>query len=797
MDVTSLDARAFRMRAARYRHLLEGKRIWIWRGLLVLGIAAASVSWFAGWHVSITYLIGAMTILLLQLLLWWRLYLRTIPASAPLEGETIDPNTQADFRLLRGAYKVETPAQLWDKLAMTWPAQFIVNRLLLGFDEIAPRMSQSAEDLSELWQHAYRLSRDAGAESITTGAMVTALIVSGEDSQQWLRQQKLQTQDVINVFDWQHRTDVILQKLEQSRSFGGFARDWAAGYTPLLNRFGHDISTDVERGAYQHVYLQTHAQDLDWMLETMAQKSQNSLALIGKTGAGKTSLVYALAERMLDPRNHALRWHKVFSLDSTAIVSEANRSGNLEQLLLKIIGEARQAGNIILFFDDARSFLTQDSGAKDMTNILSQVVANNAARVLLALRPEDWQQLTTVAPDIATHIQQLPVREPDRALTLRVLEDQALAVEADKGVNISYPAIIEAYTLAERYLPDQAFPGKAISLLHSAAPQATMGWVLPETVQQTVESMTGAKVTAATDDEQDVLLNLEDHLRQRMVNQSSAVQVVSDALRRARAGVRDQERPVGSFLFLGPTGVGKTELSKSLAALYFGGEDRMIRVDMSEYNQPESTQRLLAPAGQEPGLLTAIRMQPFSVVLLDEVEKASDDVLNLLLQMLDEGQLTDVNGKTVSFRDAIVITTSNAGADTIRSFIEEGYDLGDFSQEFIDQLISDQQFKPELINRFDEVVLFRPLTKDELLGVVDRLVGDVNQNLADRQVGVTLTEAAARAIVDAGYDPRLGARPMRRVMQRTVENVVSKQLLSGDLQPGDNITLDAADLDLE
>ncbi|PSO43842.1 ATP-dependent chaperone ClpB, partial [Candidatus Saccharibacteria bacterium SW_7_54_9] len=166
---------------------------------------------------------------------------------------------------------------------------------------------------------------------------------------------------------------------------------------------------------------------------------------------------------------------------------------------------------------------------------------------------------------------------------------------------------------------------------------------------------------------------------------------------------------VGSFLFLGPTGVGKTELSKSLAALYFGGEDRMIRVDMSEYNQPESTQRLLAPAGQEAGLLTAMRMQPFSVVLLDEVEKASDDVLNLLLQMLDEGQLTDVNGKTVSFRDAIVITTSNAGADTIRSFIEEGYDLKDFSQEFIDQLISDQQFKAELINRFDEVVLFRPL----------------------------------------------------------------------------------------
>lgn len=223
----------------------------------------------------------------------------------------------------------------------------------------------------------------------------------------------------------------------------------------------------------------------------------------------------------------------------------------------------------------------------------------------------------------------------------------------------------------------------------------------------------------------------------------------------------------------------------------------MVRVDMTEYNQPESTQRLLAPAGDSGTFLTAMRMQPFSVVLLDEIEKASDEVLNLLLQMLDEGQLTDTSGRAVSFRDAIVITTSNAGADTIRSFIEEGYDLKDFSQEFIDQLISDQQFKPELINRFDETVLFRPLGKNELLQVVELLLRDVNQNLADRQVSVALTDAATQAIVDAGYDPRLGARPMRRVMQRTVENVVSKLLLNGDLQPGNNVTLDTGDLDLE
>lgn len=797
MDIKAIQPNAFRVRSARYRHWLEGWHVWIWRVVFLVGAVVLATSMLLNWPVSIIYLAGAILILLVQLFLWWRLYLRDVPPTAGINTDAIDPNAQADFMLLRCASDSNTPRQLWIELLGTWPTGFILNRLGLDPQEVTARVSDSSEDMHPAWEHARRLSQYVGASSITDGAMATALILNRDDSEQWLQEQKLQAEDVVHVLHWQFRTDKILHKLQQNRSFGGFARDWAAGYTPLLNRFGHDISTDVEHGVYQHMYLQTHSSSLDQMLHTLAQKTQNSIALIGKTGAGKTSLVYALAERLLDPANHTLQYYKVFSLDSTAIVSEANRSGNLESLLLRIIAESRQAGNIILFFDDARSFLTEQSGATDMTNILAQVVSNNAARIVLALRPEDWQQLASTAPDIAAYIQQIQITEPDQQMTEYVLQDQSLAVETEKEVHIRYQAIRETYRLADRYMPDQAFPGKGITLLKSAAPNAVSGWVLPASVQQAVESMTGTKVSGTTDAEQDVLLNLEDHLHQRMVNQSYAVGVVSDALRRARAGVRDQNRPVGSFLFLGPTGVGKTELSKSLAALYFGGEDHMVRVDMTEYNQPESTQRLLAPAGDSGTFLTAMRMQPFSVVLLDEIEKASDEVLNLLLQMLDEGQLTDTNGRAVSFRDAIVITTSNAGADTIRSFIEEGYDLKDFSQEFIDQLISDQQFKPELINRFDETVLFRPLGKNELLQVVELLLRDVNQNLADRQVSVALTDAATQAIVDAGYDPRLGARPMRRVMQRTVENVVSKLLLSGDLQPGNSVTLDAGDLDLE
>lgn len=797
MDVKAVNPRAFRARAARYRQWFEGRRIWVWYVFLLLFSAVIAAGVLTGWPASILYSTGVVLLLIVQFLLWWWLYLREIPTVTSLNNDTINPNTQADYLLLRSVVKSSTPQELWSYLLPTWPAGFILNRLVVDSSEVTPRISNNAEDMQTTWTRAHQLSQRIGAESVTAGAMVSALVLNSQHSEQWLKENKLQPEDVVNVLDWQNRTDNILIKIRQKRSFGGFARDWAAGYTPLLNRFGHNISADIEHGAYQHLYLQTHTESLEQILATMSQNTQNSVALIGKTGAGKTSLAYALAERLLDPSNHTLRYYKIFSIDSTAIVSEAKRSGNLEALLTRIIAEARQAGNVILFFDDAKSFFTEEAGATDMTNILAQVVSRDVTRILLALRPEDWQHLAATSPDIAAHIQQLQITEPEQVTVEKVLQDQSLAIEAEKGVRISYPAVKESYRLADRYMPDQAFPGKGITLLKSAAPYASYGWVLPETVQQAVEAMTGTKVATATSGERDVLLNLEDHLHQRMVNQSFAVQVVSDALRRARAGVRNQNRPVGSFLFLGPTGVGKTELSKSLAALYFGGEDRMVRLDMSEYNQSESTQRLLAPAGYPGTFLTAMKTQPFSVVLLDEVEKASDEVLNLLLQMLDEGQLTDVNGRAVSFQDAIVITTSNAGADIIRSRIEAGENLEDFSQEFVNQLIDNQQFKPELINRFDEVVLFRPLDKSELLQIVQLLLQEVNQNLASEQVSVSLTETAAQAIVDNGYDPRLGARPMRRVMQRTVENVVSKRLLSGDLQPGDSLTLDAADLDIE
>jgi ATP-dependent Clp protease ATP-binding subunit ClpA len=271
--------------------------------------------------------------------------------------------------------------------------------------------------------------------------------------------------------------------------------------------------------------------------------------------------------------------------------------------------------------------------------------------------------------------------------------------------------------------------------------------------------------------------------------------VVSAALRRGRAGVSSPTRPVGSFLFLGPTGVGKTELAKSLAAVYFGDETKMIRLDMSEYQDGDDVKRLLDTGEIESkSLILRIREQPFSVVLLDEVEKAHPNILNLLLQLLDEGQLTDKNGHSASFRSSIIIATSNAGAADISQKIQAGDSLEEYERPLIQKLINEGQFKPELINRFDEIVLFRPLKKEELTQVARLMLAGVNKNLSAQNISVNLTEAAVERVVEAGWDPEFGARPMRRALQKMVEDTVAKKVLSGEAQPGSILTLDKDDL---
>jgi ATP-dependent Clp protease ATP-binding subunit ClpC len=537
------------------------------------------------------------------------------------------------------------------------------------------------------------------------------------------------------------------------------------------------------------VEIESHKKALDQLLETFGTGGRQNAALVGEAGSGRTTIVHAFSDLILDAKAKipaSLRFRQVFILDSASLIAAAPGRGELEGLIMQVLGEAYSAKNIIICLDNAQLFFEEGVGSVDLTNVLLPILEAGNLRLILTMDEQRFLQIGQRNPSLINALNRISVAPANEDETIAVMQDQLIFTEYQRKVTYMYQSLQEAYRLSERYVHDLVMPGRALKLLESGASYAENGFVTGNSIQQAIEQTMNIKVGVASgEEERDKLLNLEDLIHKRMINQTRAVQVVSDALRRARAGVRNQNRPIGTFLFLGPTGVGKTELSKALADVYFGGEDRMIRLDLNEYVRSEDVSRLIADGADDPSSLTAQAMkQPFSVVLLDEIEKAHPQVLTTLLQLLDEGILRDIKNREVSFRDAIVIATSNAGAPRIREYIERGYKLQDFEDKIVDELISSNQFKPEFLNRFDEIVVFRPLNKPELMQVIDLILDGINKQMALQKVSVNVADDAKEFLVNKGYDPRLGARPMRRMVQRAVENLVAKAMLKGEVPPG-------------
>ena len=379
-----------------------------------------------------------------------------------------------------------------------------------------------------------------------------------------------------------------------------------------------------------------------------------------------------------------------------------------------------------------------------------------------------------------------------------ILEDLLPGFEKQYDLKAGYRSLRAIIDLTDRYIQDIPFPEKAIDFLgevmvyvKTKTPSKT---VLPEHVAQIISQRTKIPAGEIQKTEREKLLKLEEFIHRRVINQEEAVDVLADAMRRTRAGVTRKEKPIGTFLFLGPTGVGKTETSKALAESYFGSEHRMIRLDMSEYQSLDSIERLIGSHdGKRQGLLTnAIRENPFSLVLLDEIEKAHSNILNLFLQVLDEGRLTDSLGRTVSFRNSIIIGTSNAGAEFIRKYVEKkaGYAFTFFKKELIEHLLTERIFRPEFLNRFDAVIIFKPLTRENLVDIAILMLQRLNRRLVHgRGIQFIITKELAEKIAQLGYHPEFGARPMNRVIQDRIENKIAKKILAGELNRGDAIEI--------
>lgn len=755
--------------------------------LLVGGLALVFVQMSIGWVVA--GLAGPIYVLAA-----WGKYIRTLP---PGNGASLDAVLDVD--ILAKLPKQYTPKDIATNILDMPGSNFIGNRFFLSVQYVVDTASTDPQVSQQVWQLAQQYRAQFGFKTINAAVLLVAIVQTTESIDDYLAHIGIEKNDLIVGLEWYKHIEDIITAQTQAKQKGGIGRDWAFGYVPLLDRLGFNISEHVMYSGTLVREVQSREDTVRQLAQTLSQAGRRNVALVGQLGSGKTKLVHTFAERLIGASSDippSLHYHQVIALDPSVLMSRARGRGELEALVQNICYEALHAKNIILFLDDAQLFFEEGTGSVDLSNVLLPILDGGALRIILAMDEQRWVKITQSNAALAQSLNRIMIQPVDKKETLEIMQNQSLKFEYQQKVLFTYQSLQAAYNLSERFMSEQVMPGKALKLLEAAATYNTDALVTKESIERAIEQTQGVKVsTANTTEERDTLLRLEELIHQRMINQKRAVQVVSDALRRARAGVRNTSRPIGTFLFLGPTGVGKTELAKSVAAVFFGNESNIVRLDLNEYVRSEDVSRLIADASKDAYSLTAqISRQPFSVVLLDEIEKAHPEVLNTLLQLLDEGVLRDINNREVSFRDAVIIATSNAGADRIRQHIEAGEQLEQFEQQFVDELISSNIFRPEFLNRYDEIVLFRPLEPAELKQVIDLIIRGVNKTLADQKLSVVVDDDAKQLLVDAGYDPRLGARPMRRIVQRTVENIVANQVLNQQARPGSEIHITSADI---
>ncbi|MFN7512655.1 ATP-dependent Clp protease ATP-binding subunit [Microcystis sp.] len=598
----------------------------------------------------------------------------------------------------------------------------------------------------------------------------------------------------------------------------------------ILAQYGRNLNQEVKNGKIDP--LIGRDPEIERVVQILGRRSKNNPILLGEPGVGKTAIAEGLAQRIHNGDIPELLQDKqVIALDMGSLLAGTRFRGDFEERLKGIVEEVRKSGSIILFIDEIHTLVGAGSmgGAMDASNLLKPALARGELQCLGATTLDEYKRHIERDAALERRFQPVMVGEPTKEQAIEILRGLKATYEDFHQVKYDQKAIEAAVHLSSRYINDRFLPDKAIDLLDEAGsrthlryslqstspaevreesplinPESLIPVVDAEEIAQIVAAWTGIPVTQLTETESESLLNLECQLHERIIGQQEAVNAVSRAIRRARVNLKNPNRPIASFIFAGPTGVGKTELTKALAKLLFGAESSMIRLDMSEFMESHTVSKLIgAPPGyigyNEGGQLTeAVRRQPYRVVLFDEIEKAHPDVFNLLLQLLEDGHLTDSQGRRVDFKNTLIIMTSNIGSKVIE---KGGNSLGfeiadDFAQSRYQQIsnrVTDelkQYFRPEFLNRLDEIIVFRQLTREEVTQIADILIADLAKQLTEKGISVEVTAAFKDLVINEGYDPSYGARPLRRALTRRLEDSLAVAMLSGKVNSGDHALLD-------
>jgi ATP-dependent Clp protease ATP-binding subunit ClpC len=704
------------------------------------------------------------------------------------------------------------PEMLFSAALTTGSGGLFMRRLGMSFDKVKGPLArlmashpagEGAIHFSKETKRALALSyASARAERRRHVEVMEIFLQSFQDSprlQEVLDQLGFPPEHVIRVGEWvrlqeklrdDHRRFVALAMLKPATVMN---RAMTAQQTPLLDRFSEDLTLAARSGYLAP--LVGREREMESLLQGI-ESGRRSVVLVGETGVGKSALISELARRMVEEDVPAeLFDRRLVSVDLAQVVA-SGESGLAAERLLGMLHEVGMSGNIILAVQGIEALVGGGSGPMDLAEAFASELSKGYFIAIATTTPSAWTQYLE-RRTLASKLVKVRVAAPDANGTLKVLMAKSRLIEYQNKVFCSFAALDRAATLGAKFVQDVAPPESALNILREAAVFARKARgegveVTAEDVAHVVREKTGVPVESVTQDEREKLLHLEERMHGRVIGQEEAVTAVAQAMRRARADVREGRRPIANFLFLGPTGVGKTELAKTLAAEYFGSEKSMTRLDMSEYQDQASVARMIgAPGDQRGGLLTeAVRKAPYTIVLLDEIEKAHPDILNLFLQVMDDGRLTDGVGRTVDFTNTVVIMTSNAGTPFIQSEVAHGTSVDQIKTQLIERELKGV-FRPEFLNRFDNIIVFKPLSMEDVTQIAWLMINAVGARLAEKSIGFRAEDEAVEDLAKAGYDPLFGARPLRRVIQDRLDNALADLVLRGQVGRRDTVILQA------
>ncbi len=613
------------------------------------------------------------------------------------------------------------------------------------------------------------------------------------------------------LFDmaWKIEGDHFLDKERESRFWEWehlcratrIGKYWAYAYTPHLDHYVSDLS-EHDFSNYMGQESIGREKAMEMLTLTLSRPTDNSALLVGDPGIGKRSIVHAFARRIRENRftEKIIDEARVVIFDMGQAISDARTQGiDPKSQLRTLLDEAVYAGNVVMIIEGIERFLDPES---DMAvgDILNDYLSLPTCRIIGLMTGEAYHTLGQRQIPALKYFEAITVTEPSKEDTIRILIDTFKRLEQNRPV-FTVQALTAIVDGAERYNWELPFPERAIDLAQEVLiyweKHPDLAFIERTVVEDFLEEKSGIPMGEASEEEKQKLLNLEELLHARVIGQVEAIKQMSEAFRKARTGLGNDKKPIGSFLFLGPTGVGKTETAKALAAVYFGDEERMVRLDMSEFQTPQSIDELIGSAEMnvQGRMTTLIKEHPYSILLLDELEKAYPRALDLFLQILDEGYVTDGFGHKVNFRNAIVIATSNAGANLIHEATNAGRSMVEIEEELINTIIQQGTFRPEFLNRFDGVILFNSLTPEEMEQVTAlKLKAFADKLYKEKKVKLNFTPEAIRAVVAHGYEREFGARSINRYIGDVVEDVIVRRLLEGTLGEGAEVTFTENDL---